>query len=62
MINEVLDCHRTMSSIYEQQSIADRLIVELAADYALLVESAMAVMITRRNLQVRHAIDQWPIL
>ena len=51
-----------MSSIYEQQSIADRLIVELAADYALLVESAMAVMITRRNLQVRHAIDQWPIL
>ena len=24
IINDVLDCHRTMSTIYEQQSIADR--------------------------------------
>jgi hypothetical protein len=48
----VLDCHRTMSTIYEQQSIADRLIVELATDYALLVEAAMEAISTRRNLQV----------
>ena len=53
IINEVLDCHRTMSTIYEEQSIADRLIVELATDYSLLVESAMEVITTRRNLQVR---------
>ncbi len=26
VINEVLDCHRTMSGIYEQQSIADKLV------------------------------------
>jgi hypothetical protein len=34
------------------QSIADKLIVELAADYAMLVDSAMAVITTRRNLQM----------
>ena len=54
MINEVLDCHRTMSNIFDQQSSADKLIVELAADYALLVEASVAVMTTRRNLQVGH--------
>ena len=52
VINEVRDCHRTMSNIFDQQSSADKLIVELAADYALLVEASVAVMTTRRNMQV----------
>jgi hypothetical protein len=47
-----------MSTIYEQQSIADRLIVELATDYALLVEAAMEAISTRRNLQVVDLITQ----
>jgi len=44
VINDVVDCHRTMSGIFDQQAVADRLITELAVDYSLVVDSAMAVL------------------
>ncbi len=33
VIGEVVDCHKTMATIHQEQSVADDLIVELAEDY-----------------------------
>lgn len=51
IINEVVDCHKTMGLINQEQSQADELIVQLAVDYEKLVSAAKDVMALRRKYQ-----------
>ena len=56
VLNEVVDCHRMMGLIHQEQSKADELIVQLAIDYEKLVVSAKAVMSVR--LKYQHGMEK----
>ena len=51
VITQVVDCHKTMGLIHQEQSKADQLIVQLAEDYVHMVEAAQKALATRRNVQ-----------
>lgn len=51
IINQVVDCHKTMGLIHQEQAKADDLIVQLAWDYERLVSSAKDVLAQRRKFQ-----------
>ena len=49
IIDEVVDCHKTMSVIHEEQARADDLIVQLATDYDSMMSAADAALAVRRR-------------
>ncbi len=58
VIGEVVDCHKVMAAIHQEQSVADDLVVELAEDYCLLIESARQTLAERRKCQEKMRAAQ----
>lgn len=52
ILNDVIDCHKTMGIIHQEQSKADDLIIQLAVDYERLVSTAKLVLSHRKLHQV----------
>ena len=49
IIDEVVDCHKTMGVIHEEQARADDLIVQLATDYDSMMSAADSALSVRRR-------------
>ena len=45
----MVDCHKTMSVIHEEQARADDLIVQLATDYDSMMSAADSALAVRRR-------------